>query len=125
MIDSNGEPLPWPYYEVYLQHQGGDFGVLHFSLFDENAKPFLYDLENVKSTIKNRWSRSIFANSISIFKGERSPIDPVTFQFQIMSRSGKEATAEQLQVYRAMFLELRPMIREKSMPGIRKLMGME
>jgi len=120
-IDSNGEPLTWPYFEINLQNQVGEFAVLHFALFDEEGKPFLFDLENVKNTALNRWSRSIFPNSIAFFKGERSPFDPLTFQFQIMSQSMEPATPELLQEYRKIFLDLRNAVRDKSMPGIRKL----
>jgi len=124
-FDSDGEPLTWPYFEIKLQNQVGELAVLHFSLFDEEGKPFLYDLDNVTNLALNRWSRSIFPNSIAFFKGERSPLDPLTFQFQVLSQSTEPATPEVMQVYRKIFLDLRIAVRQKSMPGIRKLTGKE
>jgi hypothetical protein len=118
-IDATGQPLDFPYFETYLQNPQGDYGVLHFSLFDEFGKPYGFDGGFDVTVSGNRFS----ANILSWYSSESMPREPLTFQFQLLSTSSTPASPERLVKYRQTYLELRQAALEKSKPALEKLKG--
>ena len=114
----DGNRLESPYFETQLRNSDGTYALLQFSLFDVNGQPFIYEFESLTASVRSRWTRSVFHRGFEIVQGDTIPI---TFQFQLLSRSSEPPTDEQQQTYREMFLEFRETIREKSMPAFRKL----
>ncbi len=123
VLSQEGSSLAWPFFESQLRNQNREYAILHFSLFDQNGDPILYDPKSFGNAFFDRFGRTLFKNVIRKMKGTQSPSELATFQFQILSRSDEPATDEQRQDYRKMFLEFRETIREKSMPAFRKMMA--
>ena len=117
---NDGGKLESSYFETSLRHLDGTYALLQFSLFDVNGRPFNYEFDSFASSVRRRLAQSVFNRGVEIVQGETTPI---TFQFQILSRSDEPATDEQRQDYRKMFLELRETVREKSMPAFRAMLG--
>lgn len=122
VFSPDGITLDWPFFESRLRSQDGTYAVLHFSLFDENGNPILYDPKSFENAFSDRFARTLFKDIIRQLKGVPSPSELATFQFQLLSRSDEPATDEQLIVFREMFLEFRQTIRDKSMPAFRRLL---
>ncbi len=119
----NGHMIEWPFFESQLRNQNGEYAILHFSLFDQNGDPVLYDPGNLGNAFFHRFGRTLFRDIVRTTTGKQSPSELVTFQFQILSRSDEPAADEQRQDFRRMFMEFRSTMREKSMLAIRKIAG--
>ncbi len=121
-ISSAGDKMDWPYFEVRLENADGEFATLHFSHFLKNGEPFVYSQSDVRSGNGDRDTRWILPTMLKQLRQMQEP-EPVTFQFQLLSRTSEPATEEQIVAFRSLFLEAREKIREKSIPAFRKLMG--
>jgi exosortase len=121
-LDGNGQLLDWPYFEIRLENAVGEFAVLQFSHFLKNGEPFVYSQSDARLGYGDRNTRWIFPKVVKQLKLMQEP-EPVTFQFQLLSRTSEPATDEQIAQFRSLFLEARETIREKSIPAFRKLMG--
>ena len=120
-VESNGESQAWPYFEVRLQHQDGEFAVLHFSHFMSKGEPFVYSQSDERAGLGDRDTRWLIPSIQRQLKLVQAP-EPVTFQFQLLSRTSEPATEEQIAKFRSLFLESRERIREKSIPAFQRLM---
>ena len=120
--NDEGQELTWPFFEVRLEKTDGEFALLHFSHFLENGEPFLYSQSDARSGYMDRSSRWILPTILKQLRQMQEPI-PVTFQFQLLSRTSEPATDEQVAQFRSLFFEAREKIRDKSIPAFRKLMG--
>lgn len=119
---SEGTKSEWPFFEVRLENADGAFAVLHFSHFLKNGDPFVYSQTDVREGYGDRDTRWILPNFLKQLRQMQQP-EPVTFQFQLLSRTSEPATDEQIAKFRSLFFEAREKIREKSVPAFRKLMG--
>lgn len=108
---------PWPWVECQMTNELGLSGYLWFSLFDENGKPFISDMSGPGLT--RRMDRNIFL----FWKNEGGVIFPRTFQAQIFIESGPPLSETQQQELRLLFLEIREMIRQASLPALERLEG--
>ncbi len=115
--DSTGKPLSFPFFESHLRNQEGQYAILHFSLFDENGMPFGFDGSHEQLKPTNRLSSSL----LNIYEHFREGLVPLTFQFQLLTTTNEKATADQIAIYRKMYLELREKVYSKSMPAITNL----
>jgi len=121
-VNTDGSPLDWPYFEVLLQHQDGGYAVLHFSHFLQNGEPFVYSNADSRAGYADRDTRWILPTILRQVRQMQAP-DPVTFQFQLLSRSSEPVSQKQIAKFRSLFFDAREKIREKSVPAFRKLMG--
>lgn len=108
---------PWPWIECQMTNELGLSGYLWFSLFDENGKPFASDMTG--PGLSRRMDRNIFL----FWKNEGGVIFPRTFQAQIFIESGPPLSESQLQDLRLLFLEIREIIRQASLPALERLEG--
>lgn len=107
----------WPWVECQMTNELGLSGYLWFSLFDEKGKPFISDMSG--PGLERRMDRNIFL----FWKNEGRVIFPRTFQSQIFIESGPPLNEGQLQELRTMYLEIREILRQQSMPALEKLGG--
>ena len=120
--DDAGLPLAWPYFEVRLENADGEFAILHFSHFVKSGEPFIYSQADARAGYADRNTRWILPTILKQLRQMQEPI-PVTFQFQLLSRTLESATDEQIAQFQSLFFEAREKIREKSIPAFRKLMN--
>ena len=119
-VDDQGKPLEFPFFETTLENQEGDFGVLHFSLFDENGRPYGFSGNYDVLPQGNR-----FGSSILNFLTEDEPTrEPLTFQFQLLSKTDSVARPEQISDFRRQYLRLRGLVYSKSIPVVKNLKGL-
>ena len=123
-VSNTGDKLDWPFYVVRLENPNGEFAILHFSHFTKNGEPFIYSQSNVQADGDGRNTRWILPTILKQLS-QMQEREPVTFQFQLLSRTSEPATEEQIVKFRDLFLEAREKIREKSIPAFRKFMGEE
>ena len=121
-LDGNGQLMDWPYFEIQLENAVGEFAVLQFSHFLKHGEPFVYNHADARAGYADRDNRWIIPTVVKQLRLMQEP-EPVTFQFQLLSRTLEPATEEQIVAFRSLFLEARERIREKSIPAFRKLMG--
>ena len=115
---ADDEPIQWPFYESRLQNMSGEHAVLHFSLFDGNGAPYDSESAMEKNDARSRISKNLISAMVREFWSLKNPIEPVTFQFQLLTRSDSPIPTEQIMGYRQMFLTLREMVHKKSLPAL-------
>jgi exosortase len=115
---ADDEPIQWPFYESRLQNMSGEHAVLHFSLFDGNGAPYDSESAMEKNDARSRISKNLISAMITKIRSLKNPIEPVTFQFQLLTRSDSPIPTEQINGYRQMFLKLREMVHIKSLPAL-------
>jgi len=115
---ADDEPILWPFYESRLQNMSGEYAVLHFSLFDENGAPYDSESAMEKNDASSRVSKDLISAMARQVRSLKNPIEPVTFQFQLLTRSDSPISTEQIMDYRQMFLTLRKVVRNKSLPAL-------
>ncbi len=115
----DGSPLTFTFFETTLENDEGDFAVLHFSLFDENGAAFTYDGGFEPTPRGNRLSATVLA----AMTRDARPRDPLTFQFQMLSKTEVPATPDQVTHFRNMYLQLRGPVHALSMPVVSELKG--
>ncbi|MEI7459446.1 MAG: exosortase U [Pirellula sp.] len=115
---ADDESIQWPFYESRLQNMSGEHAVLHFSLFDGNGAPFDSDIAMERNDAQSRISKDLISTMLRQLRSLKNPIEPVTFQFQLMTRSDSPIPPEQIQIYRQMFLKLRETVHKKSLPAL-------
>ena len=98
-----------------MTNELGLSGYLWYSFFDEKGQPFGGDI--TESGLERRMERNIFR----FWKNEGSVIFPRTFQSQIFIESGPPLTESELQELRRIHLEIRDVIRKKSLPALERL----
>lgn len=113
---ADDELIQWPFYESRLQNMSGEHAVLHFSLFDENGAPYDSESAMEKNDARSRISKDLISALVRQIRSLKNPIEPVTFQFQLMTRSDSPIPPEQILIYRQMFLKLRQPVHKKSLP---------
>jgi exosortase len=113
----DGQPLTFPFFETALENDEGDFAIMHFSLFDEHGEPYQYSGGYEQPVRGNRLSGSLF----SFLTPRESTREPLTFQFQLLSKTYSPATPEQIIEFRRMYLSLRDQVYVKSMPIVKEL----
>ena len=121
-VAGSGSKMDWPFFEVRLENADGEFAVLHYSHFLKNGDPFVYSQSDARDGYGDRNTRWIVPTILKQLR-QLQERDPVTFQFQLLSRTTEPATDAQIAQFRSLFLEAREAIREKSLPAFRKLMG--
>lgn len=112
------EPIQWPFYESRLQSMSGEHAVLHFSLFDGNGAPYDSEIAMEKNDAQSRISKDLIYAMVRQIRELNNPIEPVTFQFQLMTQSDSPIPPEEILIYRQMFLKLRETVRNKSLPAL-------
>ena len=115
---ADDEPIQWPFYESRLQNMSGEHAVLHFSLFDGNGAPYDSESGMEKNDARSRISKNLISATVKKIRSFNNPIEPVTFQFQLLTRSDSPIPTEQIMGYRQMFLTLREMVHKKSLPAL-------
>lgn len=115
---ADDEPIQWPFYESRLQNMSGEHAVLHFSLFDGNGAPFDSEIAMDRNDAQSRISKDLISAMLRQIRSLKNPIEPVTFQFQLMTRSDSPIPPEQILIYRQMFLKLRETVHNKSLPAL-------
>jgi hypothetical protein len=118
--DPQGNPLAFPYFESVIENEEGEFAVLHFCLFDENGQPYDYEGSYEYRGQGNRFRASI----LRWLEPGETDREPITFQYQLLSKTTEPATPEQILKFRKMFLQTRQEIYQKSLPVIEKIRGM-
>ena len=96
----------------------GEHAVLHFSLFDGNGAPYDSESGMEKNDARSRISKNLISATVKKIRSFNNPIEPVTFQFQLLTRSDSPIPTEQIIGYRQMFLTLREMVHKKSLPAL-------
>jgi len=124
-VDAGGHPLEAPFFESKLRNPNGDYAILQFSLLSENGETYFYDLKKVQLKGENRFERSLIPVVKEFLHQISKPSEPLTFQFQLLSRTQEPATQEQILSYRESFMKFREIIQRKSLPAFQKLMGNE
>ena len=127
VMGPGGESLSFPLYEVELTNNEGDFAVLLFSLFDEKGLPFEEQVDS--APVAARGFAGVLQRITSTFystllETKNNGRDPLTFQFQMLSKTDSPATDDQKQQCLAEYLQLRKRIYDKSMPVIEGLRGL-
>lgn len=112
------EPIQWAFYECRLQNLSGEHAVLHFSLFDGNGAPYDSETAMEKNDARSRISKNLISVMSRQIRSLKNPIEPVTFQFQLLTLSDSPIPTEQIIGYRQMFLKLREMVHKKSLPAL-------
>jgi hypothetical protein len=92
-------------------------GYLWYSFFDEKGEPFAGDL--ARSGLEKRMDRNI----LRFWRNEGSVIFPRTFQSQIFIESGPPLAEAETQELRRLHLELREIMRQQSLPALKRLGG--
>ncbi|MCY2979515.1 MAG: exosortase U [Planctomycetota bacterium] len=115
---ADDEPIQWPFYESRLQNMSGEHAILHFSLFDGNGAPYDSESAMEKNDAQSRISKDLISALVRQIRSLKNPIEPVTFQFQLLTRSDSPIPTEQIMGYRQMFLTLRKMVHNKSLPAL-------
>jgi hypothetical protein len=85
------------------------------------GEPFVYNASDERAGLGDRDGRWLIPSIQRQLKLVQAP-EPVTFQFQLLSRTSEPATEEQIAKFRSLFLESRERIREKSIPAFQRLM---
>lgn len=119
--DASGNPLAWPYFEYDLVDKEGKHGLLLFSLFDREGKPYRYDGNYGQVVGDDRAARSILPTLSKLLATLSSPPEPLTFQFQLLTTSNEPVSEENRTKSRLMFLELREVTLMKSIPALSEL----
>jgi exosortase len=110
-----GESLgagPFPYYESILENDLGDIAVLHFSLFDEDGKPYQFEGSFEFRKHANRLSNNIWTRS----RRTERVLEPITFQFQQLSQTNVSPSESQLIELRQLYEQSRRQVYEHCMP---------
>ena len=115
---ADNEPIQWPFYESRLQNMSGEYAVLQFSLFDGNGAPFDSEIAMERNDAQSRISKDLISALLRQIRSLKNPIEPVTFQFQLMTRSDSPIPPAQIIIYRQMFLKLRETVHNKSLPAL-------
>ncbi len=115
---ADDEPIQWPFYESRLQNMSGEHAVLHFSLFDGNGAPYDSESAMERNDAQSRISKNLISAMARQIRSLQNPMDPVTFQFQLLTRSDSPISTNQIIGYRQMFLKLREMVHKKSLPAL-------
>ena len=123
-VNTDGSPLDWPYFEVQLQHQDGTYAVLHFSNFMQNGEPIDYSQMETHGGYAGQYKRWLLPMILSQLRQMQATV-PISFQFQLLSRTQEPASREQIAQFRALFFETRENVRKKSIPAFQMLMGNE
>jgi exosortase len=108
---------PWPWVESQMTNDLGLSGYLWYSFFDEKGEPFAGDL--VRSGLEKRMDRNI----LRFWRNEGSVIFPRTFQSQIFIESGPPLSEKDTQELRRLHLEIREIMRQQSLPALKRLGG--
>jgi len=107
----------WPWFECQMKNELDLSGHLWYAFFDEKGEPFVRGMD--KLGIERRVDRNFW----SFWQKPDHLVYPLTFQCQIFIESGPPLTDEQYQELRSLFLEVREVIRAKSLPAIQQLGG--
>lgn len=102
----------FPYYESILENDLGDIAVLHFSLFDEDGKPYQFEGSFEFRKHASRLSNTIWTRSR---RGERV-LEPITFQFQQLAQTNVSPSESQLLELRQLYEQSRRQVYEHCMP---------
>jgi exosortase len=117
--DLNGAALSSSFFESVLENSDGEIAILHFSLLDEDAEPFLYEGSFEDTNVqRSRWENTIF----TIYSRDDGRMrEKVTFQFQVLTTLEEMPSTPQLQALRDIFVEMRNRLFSKSKPVILSL----
>jgi exosortase len=113
---------PWlgfefPFYESLLRNQEGELAVLHFSLFDKSGSPYVY-----RGDFQHRHEASLRRRLLQIVRPSfTSDDEPLTLQFQTLTRVRNEPDEERMEQMRNIFLKLRAPIFSESKSELGKL----
>lgn len=91
------------FYESVLENDLGDLAILHFSLIDEDGRPYSYQGSVEFRQQASRWSNTLFGRERP---GDRIG-EPLTFQFQQIAYTSSAPSDEQLDNLRRRFLDHR------------------
>jgi exosortase len=114
--DGNGA-----FYETILENDLGDKAVLHFSLFDEEARPYTFEGSVAFRQHAARWKNTLWNRKGRIDRG----IEPLTFQYQQLAHTNIDPTQEDLVELRGMFLVGRRQVVAQSQGVLREFRGAE
>jgi exosortase len=106
----------WSWVECKMVNAFGSDGYLWYSLFDEDGAP--YNQVFNERGVGIRLPRQTILN---LFDEKSSSGPPYTFQVQIFIESGRALSDEERVELTELFLELREVIRKRSMPAINQL----
>lgn len=117
----NGTELPWNYFEYELVDKEGKHGLLQFSLFDRDGKPYHYAGNYGQDDYDDRVARSFLPTLSKLMATLASPPEPLTFQFQLLTTTNEPVSDEMRARARQMFLMLRDQALLKSVDALSKL----
>jgi len=122
---ANGMKLAFPFFETVLENEEGEFAVMHFSLFTEDGLPFT-DAGVLNPNLEESPAvpNSPEGTTLRAQRSADQTRDPLTFQFQLLSKTRIAASNKEIQQFREMYLELRTRVFEKSMPVVQSLKGL-
>lgn len=106
-----------PFYETKLRNDLGDIAILHFSLFDQDGRPYSYEGSFEYRARANRLTTTLFNRT----RPSDPVIEPLTFQFQQIAYTSSEPNSEQLANLRRIFVSNRYQIYNKSSDALRIL----
>lgn len=105
------------FYETKLRNDLGDVAILHFSLFDQDGRPYNYEGSFEYRARANRWTTTLFNRT----RPSDPVIEPLTFQFQQIAYTSSEPNQEQLANLRRIFASNRRQILAKSADALQVL----
>lgn len=105
------------FFETVFKNDLGDIAVLHFSLFDEDGRPYAYEGSLEFRQQAQRWTNTLFTRKRP---GDRID-EPMTFQFQQITYISSVPSDLQLESLRQRFVDNRRQIVAQSGAALRTL----
>ncbi len=120
-VENEASALAWPVYEALLANEFGEHAVLYFVLFDRNGEPYRHEGTRLFRAQRNRQYRTLYQEVVALAKRLQGDTLPLTFQLQMLAKSGSPYTHAELIGLRERFVAMRDRAMKEFYPALQSM----